>query len=188
MQTRLKILPRAPNEGDLYEAQRQIFLDPNDPDIQAAALKAGISHDWIEAAKASPIYKMISKWKIALPLHPEFRTLPMVWYVPPLSPIAQAVDVGKLSVKGFIPDVESLRIPMQYLANLLAAGNVKPVVDALSRLLAERTILRKYSDAAGISQFLTCEILPEQLEGIEEINELKALGLTVQDVCDMLAF
>lgn len=61
----------------------QIFLDPNDPDIQAAALKAGISHDWIEAAKASPIYKMISKWKIALPLHPEFRTLPMVWYVPP---------------------------------------------------------------------------------------------------------
>lgn len=74
---------------------------------------------------------------------------------------------------------------MQYLANLLAAGNVKPVVDALSRLLAERTILRKYSDAAGICQFLTCEILPEQLEGIEEINELKALGLTVQDVCDM---
>lgn len=67
---------------------------------------------------------------------------------------------------------------MQYLANLLAAGNVKPVVDALSRLLAERTILRKYSDAAGISQFLTCEILPEQLEGIEEINELKALGLS----------
>lgn len=182
---KIKDLASTPNEGDLYEAQRQIFLDPNDPDIQAAALKAGISHDWIEAAKASPIYRMISKWKIALPLHPEFRTLPMVWYVPPLSPIAQAVDVGKLSVKGFIPDVESLRIPMQYLANLLAAGNVKPVVDALSRLLAERTILRKYSDAAGISQFLTCEILPEQLEGIEEINELKALGLTVQDVCDM---
>lgn len=182
---KIKDLASTPNEGDLYEAQRQIFLDPNDPDIQTAALKAGISHDWIEAAKASPIYRMISKWKIALPLHPEFRTLPMVWYVPPLSPIAQAVDVGKLSVKGFIPDVESLRIPMQYLANLLAAGNVKPVVDALSRLLAERTILRKYSDAAGISQFLTCEILPEQLEGIEEINELKALGLTVQDVCDM---
>ena len=128
---------------------------------------------------------MISKWKIALPLHPEFRTLPMVWYVPPLSPIAQAVDVGKLSMKGFIPDVQSLRVPMQYLANLLAGGNVKPVVEALSRLLAERTILRKYSDNAGTSQFLTCEILPEQLQGIEEINELKALGLTVQDVCDM---
>lgn len=86
-------------------------------------------------------------------------------------------------MKGFIPDVHSLRVPMQYLANLLAGGNIKPVVEALSRLLAERTILRKYSDNAGTSQFLTCEILPEQLQGIEETNELKALGLTVQDVC-----
>ena len=42
---KIKDLASTPNEGDLYEAQRQIFLDPNDPDIQAAALKAGISHD-----------------------------------------------------------------------------------------------------------------------------------------------
>lgn len=109
----------------------------------------------------------------------------MVWYIPPLSPIAQAVDVGKLTLKGFIPDVESLRIPMQYLANLLAGGNTKPVIEALSRLLAERTILRHYSDKAGISQFLTCEILPEQLADNPDISQLKDLGLTVQDVCDM---
>ena len=56
---KIKDLASTPNEGDLYEAQRQIFLDPNDPEIEAAALEAGISHDWIEAAKASPIYKMI---------------------------------------------------------------------------------------------------------------------------------
>lgn len=68
-------------------------------------------------------------------------------------------------MKDFIPDVQSLRVPMQYLANLLAGGNIKPVVEALSRLLAERTILRKYSDNAGTSQFLTCGILPEQLHG-----------------------
>ncbi|XNM60913.1 hypothetical protein ACLK1T_29660 [Escherichia coli] len=30
---------------------------------------------------------MAMEWKLALPLHPEYRTLPMVWYVPPLSPI-----------------------------------------------------------------------------------------------------
>jgi nitrate reductase beta subunit len=30
---------------------------------------------------------MAMDWKLALPLHPEYRTLPMVWYVPPLSPI-----------------------------------------------------------------------------------------------------
>jgi len=29
------------------------------------------------------VYKMAMDWKVAFPLHPEFRTLPMVWYVPP---------------------------------------------------------------------------------------------------------
>ena len=33
-------------------------------------------------------------WKVALPLHPEYRTLPMVWYVPPLSPISAAANVS----------------------------------------------------------------------------------------------
>ncbi|PIN63767.1 respiratory nitrate reductase subunit beta, partial [Klebsiella pneumoniae] len=28
---------------------------------------------------------MAMDWNLALPLHPEYRTLPMVWYVPPLS-------------------------------------------------------------------------------------------------------
>ena len=36
-------------------------------------------------------------WKLALPLHPEFRTLPMVWYVPPTSPL---VSGGVEDAKG----------------------------------------------------------------------------------------
>ena len=35
---------------------------------------------------------MITDWKIALPLHPEYRTMPMVWYIPPLSPIMNMVE------------------------------------------------------------------------------------------------
>uniref|UniRef100_UPI00402AB1D5 nitrate reductase subunit beta n=1 Tax=Turicimonas muris TaxID=1796652 RepID=UPI00402AB1D5 len=182
---RVKELASTPNEEDLYAAQKSIFLDPNDPNVEAQALEAGISHDWIEAAKKSPIYKMICKWGVALPLHPEFRTLPMVWYVPPLSPIAQAVDAGKLSLKDDLPDVESLRIPVQYLANLFTAGNTKPVLDALGRLLAERKILRSYSNGAGISQFLTCEVFPEELKNSPDVKLLDSLGLTLQDVCDM---
>jgi nitrate reductase beta subunit len=50
-----------------------------------------------EAAQQSPVYKMAMDWKLALPLHPEYRTLPMVWYVPPLSPIQSAAD----AVDGF---------------------------------------------------------------------------------------
>ena len=46
--------------------------------------------NWLEAARRSPVYKMAMDWKIAFPLHPEYRTLPMVWYVPPLSPIQSA--------------------------------------------------------------------------------------------------
>lgn len=182
---RIKEMASTENPEDLYEAQRSIFLDPNDPKIETAALEAGISPDWITAAKNSPIYKMISQWKIALPLHPEFRTLPMVWYVPPLSPIAHAVDEGKITYKGLIPDVESLRIPMQYLANMLTAGNLQPVVEALKKLLAERALLRAYSESEGISQFLTCEILPEQLGKFPEAETIKALALSLQDVCDM---
>ncbi len=29
--------------------------------------------------------------RVALPLHPEYRTLPMVRYIPPLSPVADVV-------------------------------------------------------------------------------------------------
>ncbi len=96
----------------------------------------------IDAAQQSPVYKMAMDWKLALPLHPEYRTLPMVWYVPPLSPIQSAADAGELGSNGMLPDVESLRIPVQYLANLLTAGDTEPVLLALKRMLAMRHFKR----------------------------------------------
>ena len=65
---------------------------------------------------------MAVDWKLALPLHPEYRTLPMVWYVPPLSPIQSAAEAGKV-VRTACCRYRSLRIPVQYLANLLTAGD-----------------------------------------------------------------
>jgi nitrate reductase beta subunit len=76
----------------------------------------------MEAARNSPVYKMAVEWKVALPLHPEYRTLPMVWYVPPLSPISAAANAGHVGVNGEIP-TSQLRIPVKYLANLLTAGD-----------------------------------------------------------------
>ena len=61
-----------------------------------------------------------------MPLHPEYRTLPMVWYVPPLSPIQSPAKAGKIGTNGEMPDVRSLRIPVKYLANLLTAGDEAP--------------------------------------------------------------
>ena len=131
-----------PNEKDLYQAQLDLFLDPNDPSVIAQARADGVPDAWLEAAKRSPIWKMAMEWKVAFPLHPEYRTLPMVWYVPPLSPIQSAAAAGKMSVNGDMPDVRSLRIPLQYLANLLTAGNEEPVALALERMLAMRGYMR----------------------------------------------
>ena len=95
------------DEQDLYEAQLKLFLDPNDPAIEAQARADGIADNWIAAAKRSPAYKMAVDWKIAFPLHPEYRTLPMVWYVPPLSPIQSHANAGAIETHGEIPDVRS---------------------------------------------------------------------------------
>ena len=65
------------------------------PKVIEQAIKDGIPLSVIEAAQQSPVYKMAMEWKLALPLHPEYRTLPMVWYVPPLSPIQSAADAGE---------------------------------------------------------------------------------------------
>jgi len=132
------------NEGDLYQAQLNIFLDPNDPAVIAQALRDGIPENWLEAARRSPVYKMAMDWKVAFPLHPEYRTLPMVWYVPPLSPIKAAAEAGNIPMSddGIIPDIQSLRIPVKYLANLLTGGNEEPVVTGLKRMIAMRHYMR----------------------------------------------
>ncbi len=130
------------DETDLYQAQLDIFLDPNDPDVQEAALADGVPSEWLEAAKRSPVWKMAMDWKVAFPLHPEYRTLPMVWYIPPLSPIQNAAETGMIGFDGELPDVHALRIPVRYLANLLTAGDEAPIVNALERMLAMRAYMR----------------------------------------------
>lgn len=133
------------NETDLYQSHLDVFLDPNDPRVQDAARAEGIPDAWVDAAKRSPIWKMAMEWKIAFPLHPEYRTLPMVWYVPPLSPIQSMAQAGAFGEKGEMPNVRSLRIPMKYLANLLTAGDEEPVAKALEKLIAMRAYMRSIS-------------------------------------------
>ncbi len=127
---------------DLYASQLELFLDPNKPEVIEQARRDGVPEAWLEAAKRSPVWKMAMEWKIAFPLHPEYRTLPMVWYVPPLSPISAAAHDGRIGANGAIPDVSQLRIPLKYLANLLTAGDEAPVKAALERMLAMRAFYR----------------------------------------------
>ncbi|OYD06674.1 nitrate reductase subunit beta [Paludifilum halophilum] len=132
------------DEQDLYESQLSVFLDPHDLKVMEQARRDGIPEDWLEAARRSPVYKMAVDWKIALPLHPEYRTLPMVWYVPPLSPIMNLFE-GKGSPSNpedVFPAIDQMRIPIQYLANLLSAGDTEVIRNVLKKMAAMRSHMR----------------------------------------------
>jgi nitrate reductase / nitrite oxidoreductase, beta subunit len=161
------------NVQDLYQAQLDIFLDPNDPAVIKQARLDGVPEDWIEAAQKSPIYKMAIDWKIAFPMHPEFRTLPMVWYVPPLSPVQSQIDQGNLPTgpDGAIPRGDTMRMPVQYLANLFTAGKEAPIRSALNRLIAMRSYQRSV-----------------HVEGIADTRALEAVGLTEDQAKEMYRY
>ncbi|EHR50846.1 nitrate reductase, beta subunit [Saccharomonospora marina XMU15] len=134
-----------PDEQRLYQAQREILLDPDDPEVIAQAERDGIPFDWLEAARRSPIYSLINTYEVALPLHPEYRTMPMVWYIPPLSPVVDVVrDTGHDAEDpdNLFAAIEALRIPVEYLAQLFTAGDVEPVNAVLRRLAAMRSYMR----------------------------------------------
>jgi len=160
---------------DLYDAQLGVFLDPNDPAIIEAARADGIPEDWIMAAQASPIWKMAMEWKVAFPLHPEYRTLPMVWYIPPLSPIQNAAEAGAIGMNGAMPDVRKLRIPVRYLANMLTAGDEEPVVQALERMLAMRAYMRTKS-VDGVIDESVAERVGLTGHVIEDMYKIMALA------------
>ena len=71
-----------------------------------------------------PIYKLVKKWKVALPLFPKLGTEPNVYYVPPLAPPRIAKD-GTL-------DVSKSRIPLKYYVDLFG-----PEVEQSLKLLKQ---------------------------------------------------
>lgn len=180
---RVKEAAGTENEKNLYEQQLSVFLNPHDPAIEKQALADGIPYQFIDAAKNSPVYKLVSEWKIALPLHPEFRTLPMVWYVPPLSPM---INAGANSAA----DIDNMRIPVQYLANLLAAGDDKPVRSALAKIMAMRRFIRemRFMETAKNNQTgikpggeddFAVDLQPDKEKiGAEQVQKLAECGLT----------
>jgi nitrate reductase beta subunit len=166
-----------PDSEDLYEAQLGVFLDPNDPVIAAEAERQGIPHDWVIAAQRSPTYALIVRHRVALPLHPEFRTMPMVWYVPPLSPVADvtaAAGYDEANPDDIFAAIDTLRIPVEYLANLFTAGRVAPVRDALRRLAMVRGVMRAHQ--LGISPNVDPSNVGLSEEDVEDLFRLLAIA------------
>jgi nitrate reductase beta subunit len=137
-------------DTDLVEAQRAIIQDPFDAQVIAAAKANGVSEALIASAQNSPVYKFVKQWKLALPLHPDFRTLPMLFYVPPMLPVLAKVkdgvydnaDAASASLAPLLSSLERARMPIRYMANLFAAGNEELVAAAYRKLIAVRIYMR----------------------------------------------
>ena len=140
-------------DDELLDAQLGLILDPNDERVATAAQAAGIDAGWIDAARRSPIYRFVKEWGMALPLHPEYRTSAMMFYVPPLSPVISHLE-GNLS-RLDIPEervdfelfdrLDSARMPVKYLANLFSIGDEEPIRRILRTMLAVRAYKRRQS-------------------------------------------
>ena len=101
--------------------------------------------------EGSAVHKLVQKWKVALPLHPEFGTHPNVYYVPPLAPAPLRED-GSFDESGE-------RIPKAYLEKLFGP-TVHGALDVLKTELDRKRrgqgsevmdalILYRWKDALG---------------------------------------
>jgi nitrate reductase beta subunit len=166
----------------LVESQRNVICDPHDPKIVELARKNGVSEEFIDAAQKSPIYKYVMTWKLALPLHVEYRTMPMLFYVPPLLPVMGKVDNGKYEnvTEGFFSSLQQSRIPMKYLARLFSAGNVEIIENVMRKLMAVRYYKRSLDlqdlDIVNVSKVMReANLTPKDAEEIYALTTLPTI-------------
>jgi len=149
---RIEQVASAP-ERDLVDAQLGIYVDPFDENVIKAAKANGIADSTIRAAQLSPVWKFVKQWGIALPLHPEFRTIPNLFYVPPMLPAMASVDADGVydsHTESLWAGIEKSRLPMQYLASLFTAGDTERMKLVLKKLLAVK-ISRRNTTVGDLS-------------------------------------
>jgi nitrate reductase / nitrite oxidoreductase, beta subunit len=173
----------------LLDGFMDTILDPFDPAVIAAARASGIDDGWIAAAQESPIYKFAKVWKIALPLHLEYRTMAMMFYVPPLSPVMSTLEnaLTRLDISNEVEDFELLdrldaaRLPVQYLANLFSVGDEQVIRRILRKLYAVRLYMRRKTveqvmDDATLAALAGAGCTPEEAEAIYRLTTLPHLA------------
>ncbi len=175
----------AVSDAELLQAQLDMILDPNDPQVVAAAHEAGIGDDWIATARRSPIWRFVKEWGLALPLHPEFRTLAMMFYIPPLSPVVSTIERELIRLD--LPDeptdfalfdrLEKARLPLRYLANLFSVGDEEVIRRVLRKMLAVRIYRRRQSvvghvDDATLALLESAGTSPEEADAIYRLTTL----------------
>jgi ethylbenzene hydroxylase subunit beta/complex iron-sulfur molybdoenzyme family reductase subunit beta len=97
-----------------------------------------------------PIHKLVHKWRVALPLHPDLGTDPNVYYVPPISPPRLNEDKSV--------DRSKPRIPTEYLRNLFGSG-----VDAALETLESEMAKRRGGEKSELMDTLIVYRWPENI-------------------------
>jgi len=161
---------------ELVDAQYDLILDPHDPEVVAAARANGIHDSVIQSAQKSPVYLFTKQWKIALPLHVEFRTFPMLFYVPPLLPVMSKRNGERIEVdnEDLFADIEKARTPIRYLGKLFAAANDGKVRYALRKQYAVR-LLRRHMTVGDIDRETVDRALAEADTTVAEANAIYRL-------------
>ena len=167
------------DDNELIQAHRDMILDPNDPEVVAEAHKSGVHDSVIESAKRSPVYKFVKQWGIALPPHIEYRTLPMLFYVPPMLPVmsTKTDEMIKNASDDLFCGIDQARAPMAYLARIFGAGDTAPLRTALRKQLAVRTWRRAVTvgdvDVAKAKTMLAeARSSPDEADAIYELTAL----------------
>ncbi len=188
------------DEKELVDRQLEMLLDPFDPQVVCEAQANGIADSTIKAAQNSPTYKFAKTWGLALPLHPEFRTLSMLFYVPPLLPVMASLKEGKqkeqgqklheaaklwddhwlydTSTKELWGTLDQARFPLKYLASLFSAGDENQVKARLKKLMAVR-MYRRRKTVGDVTEKKSNEVLKDAgltQEMAEDIYYLTALA------------
>jgi nitrate reductase beta subunit len=164
-------------DAELVQAQRDLLLDPNDPAVAAQARADGVPEATILSARRSPVYRFVKEWGIAMPLHAEFRTVPMLFYVPPLLPVVSGAADAEAEGELF-GSLERARLPLRYLASLFSAGNEEVLRAAYRKLIAVR-LHRRSVQVGDVSAEKVAAALAQAgltAQAADEIHRLTALA------------
>ncbi|MBT5955641.1 MAG: nitrate reductase subunit beta, partial [Candidatus Marinimicrobia bacterium] len=164
---------------ELVDAQRDMILDPFDEDVIKEAKKNGIADSTIKAAQNSPVYKFVKEWGVALPPHVEYRTLPMLFYVPPMLPVMSAQEGGSVRSlnEEYFPDFDKARVPIKYLASMFGGGNESH----LRYVLRKQSAIRAYRRALTVGDvdllqaeksLLAADCNPKEAEEMYKLTSL----------------
>lgn len=174
----IESVAKRPNE-ELIDAHRDMVLDPFDPAVIEGAMRNGIHESVIDSAQKSPVYQYVKTWKIALPPHIEFRTLPMLFYVPPMSPVMASRDGSTVDhvSENLFHDIDDSRVPIQFLANLFGAGHEAKVRYALRKQKAVRWYRRSLTVGdvpmeVAMRMLAEADCTPEEAESIYKLTSL----------------